>query len=187
MRSILTVAIAALLTLPAWPQAQPADPAGAADATEHPMAALGFLVGEWRGTGWIRMGPGEPHRFNQRETVETRLDGGVILIEGVGHDPENEDTIVHHAFAVLSYSAAEERYVMRAYRGLGDGQTLMVDAEAEVIDGALVWGYEHPQAGLMRYTIREDEEGRWHETGAMSRDGGETWFPFFEMTLERVE
>lgn len=187
MRPILAFAIAALLALPTGSHAQPADPADAPGAADNPMAALAFLVGEWQGTGWIRMGPGEPHRFVQHETVETRLDGGVLLIEGVGHDPDDEDAIVHHAFAVLSYSAAEERYVMRAYRGLGDGQTLMVDAEAEVIDGALVWGYEHPQAGLMRYTIREDEDGRWHETGEMSRDGGETWFAFFEMVLERVE
>lgn len=51
-------------------------------------------------------------------------------------------------------------------------------------DGAFVWGMETPM-GKMRYTIRLDAQGRWHETGEGSRDG-QAWTQFFEMTLTKA-
>lgn len=180
MRRLITLVALVLLALPV--AAQPSDSAAPAD----PMAPLEFLVGEWRGEGWMMFGPDQRHTFVQHESVEPRLGGDVLLIEGVGRATEDTSRVAHHAFAVLAYDPVTERYLMRAFRAGGPGGTQPVEAAASVEDGALVWGFEDPRAGRIRYTVRENEQGRWHEVGEMSRDGGETWYQFFETTLSRA-
>ena len=181
MRTLATIALSALMALPAAAQ-----PTGAAPASA-PMAPLAFLAGEWEGEGWMMFGPDQRHTFVQHESVEAKLGGDVLLIEGRGLASEDTSRVVHHALAVLAYDPAAERYLMRAFRAGGPGGTQVVEAEATVRDGSLVWGFEDPRAGQIRYTVREDEAGRWQEVGEMSRDGGETWFQFFGMTLTRAE
>ena len=54
------------------------------------MKAVAFLEGRWAGEGWIQMGPGPKEEFSQTEVIERKLDGGLLLIEGIGRsrDPE---------------------------------------------------------------------------------------------------
>ena len=171
-----------LLTLPfiyALQTALVAQPVMTPDSiTKEVMAKLEFLTGQWSGTGWIQMGR-EKHFFNQSENVIQKVNQSVIVIDGLGTDNETNQ-VIHQAFAVISYDKAAQKYLMRAYRGDGN----YIDADAEVApDGSFVWGFTHPQAGRMKYTIRMTD-GKWIETGEMSRDNT-TWFPFFEMTLSR--
>lgn len=175
MPRLIALALLALLAVPAAAQ-----PSG-------PMVPLAFLAGEWEGEGWIVLGPDQRHNFVQHETVTPKLGGDVLLIEGVGRAAEDTSRVVHNALAVLAYDPAVERYLMRAFRADGPDGTQPVEADVTVEGGALVWAFEAPQAGRIRYTIREDEAGRWHEVGEISQDGGATWFPFFEMTLTKVE
>lgn len=181
MRTVFFLLAACLFSAPS----ASAQTTASSDA-DSPMDPLAFLAGEWEGEGWMMVGPNQRHTFVQKEHVETRLDGNLMLIEGLGRASEDTSRVVHHAFAVVSYNAADGLYVMRAHRANGAG-TQSIDAEATVEDGAFVWGFDDPRAGTIRYTIREDADGRWFEIGEMSRDGGATWFQFFEMTLERVD
>ena len=70
---------------------------------------------------------------------------------------------------------------MRAYRA--DGQ--FIDAWIKPGEGGLTWSFDIPGMGTMRYTMRINEKGQWHEIGEMSRDSGTTWNQFFEMTLDK--
>jgi hypothetical protein len=45
---------------------------------------LDWLVGQWKGTGWIQMGPQGRKEFTQTETIQGKLDGLVLVIEGQG-------------------------------------------------------------------------------------------------------
>lgn len=138
-----------------------------------------FMEGTWKGSGWIRMGP-QKHEFIQTESVTAHANGTVLTIDGMGRDAANPDQIVHQAFAVISYDQAAGKYLMRAVRADGNH----VDADFAVQDdGSIVWGFEHPMAGQIRYTIRQ-EAGAWVENGEASRDG-KTWMPFLEMRLVR--
>jgi hypothetical protein len=154
-----------------------------ASASADSMKRVDFLVGTWKGESWIEYRPGERQTASMIETVESRLDGLVLTLEGVGRAEApgtGGEAIVHHAFAVLSYDAGAGRYQMRAVRK-GSGS---VDANVRAGDGMLEWGFEHPQAGKIRYTIRLNEKGQWFEIGERSTDGT-TWTKFFEMTLDR--
>jgi hypothetical protein len=145
------------------------------------MEKVGFMEGVWKGSGWIQMGPMR-HEFIQYETVSSRTQGAVLVIDGKGLNAEDTTEVVHDAFAVISYNLQEQKYVMRAYRGDGN----YVDADFEVKeDGSIVWGFSHPMAGQIRYTIR-NEDGKWTEKGEMSRDGS-NWMHFYQSTLERVD
>jgi hypothetical protein len=71
---------------------------------------------------------------------------------------------------------------MRAYRS--DGH--YVDVDITVGENGLVWQFEVPEMGKVRYTIRINERGQWVEYGEMSRDDGAHWHQFFTMTLDRT-
>lgn len=144
------------------------------------MAPLAWLAGEWHGRGSVQM-PAGREEADVVERVESRLDGRVLVIEGIGRDAAAgtaDARVVHHAFAILSYDPDAGQYVMRAFR---DGR--FVDAETRLEDGVFSWGFPVP-GGRIRYYIRDDG-GEWLETGEFSPDGA-NWRRFFEMRLKRV-
>lgn len=144
------------------------------------MAALPDLEGRWEGEGWIRRGPGEPHGILSEEIVESRLDGQILLIEGIHHSKDDPSLQVFHAFAVLSYDPAADTYRFRTHTEAGRGG----DFEARVEDGAFVWGHRDGDRRV-RYVLRIEDD-TWHEVGEFSQDG-ESWHQFFEMTVKRVK
>ena len=167
-------------TSPGQPQ-PPTAPAGQRDA----MKKLDFLIGQWKGEGWMEFAPGQRRTFKGNESVQSKLDGLLLAVEGVhyaGAGDKGQQVVVHSAFAVVSYDDKAKRYRFQAFTGRGTYE----DAEAKVSDGQLVWGMKIPQFGDVRYTIKLDDKGRWLEIGEVSRDGN-TWRKYFEMTLQRVE
>jgi len=149
------------------------------------MKKLNFLSGEWKGESWIEFVPGQRSTSVGTETVETKLQGLLLTLDGVHRrkigDKETED-IVHNAFTVVSYDDKAKRYRFQAYTDRGT----YTEAEAKVGDGQLQWGFRIPQFGEVRYTIKVTDKGRWSEIGEMSSDG-QQWRKFFEMNLERVK
>jgi hypothetical protein len=161
------------------PGQQPA-PAAQRDA----MKKLDFLVGEWKGEGWMEFAPGQRRTFQGTEVVRPKLDGLLLVIEGLhrGRVGEKEEAVVHTAFGVVSYDDRAKRYRFQAFTGRGNYE----DAEPKVSDGQLAWGMKVPGFGEVRYTMKLDDKGRWFEVGEVSQDGKE-WRKFFEMTLEQVK
>jgi hypothetical protein len=146
-------------------------------AQREAMKKLDFLVGQWKGDAWVEFGPGQRHKAIQTESVQMKLDGLLLLIEGLGKE---SGVTVHNALAVVSHDLKTGQYRIRAYRGDG----AWIDADTKLTPGALEWGFQDPRAGTIRFTIKI-ESGRWNEIGEASRDG-KTWHKFLEMNLERV-
>lgn len=149
-----------------------------ADPALDAMNALPRLEGRWEGAGWMRMGPGEPVRFVGEERVESRLDGRLLVVEGIHRTPDGSK-IVHHAFGVFSWDEKAKGYRFNTYvanRGGGDHV-------ARLEGGALVWDLagEGPKR---RFTITVEND-QWKEVGHLQRD--DEWLQFFEMTLKRVK
>jgi hypothetical protein len=152
-------------------------PPSASPVAREKMQALAFLVGEWQGVAWIQMGPSRRDEVSQREWVEWRAGGELLLIQGRG---VSNGSVVHDALATIIWDARAGRYEMWTYRaGSGSGRPTI-----EVGDQRIVWGLDVPN-GKVRYTIALDPEGRWVEKGEHSSDGGATWNEFFGMTLEK--
>ncbi len=153
------------------------------DSMREHMGAVEFMVGEWAGEGWVATGQDGPQKISSHETVEARLDGLVLVIEGVSESLE-EATLgekVHHAVGVLSWNEGEGVYGLRSH--LANGRT--GDFKGRIVDGAFLWGMEVPGRSI-HYSITIDDQGVWNEVGESSTDGA-TWRKFFEMTLRRVD
>lgn len=165
---------------PAAPAATPhSRPPGPDRATQKAaIARLGWMVGNWEGSGWIDT-PSGRRSFRQTETVESRLSGDVIVVEGRGYAGTPE-ALMFNALAVISYDDTAGKYAFRSWT-----QGHFTNAEANVLNGpALRWSMTFPDASI-RYTITQPEPGKWNEVGERTTDGGATWTQFFEMNLTK--
>jgi hypothetical protein len=145
------------------------------------MQRISFMEGDWAGGGWIALGPEGRRSFRGTEHVEMRLGGTVMLVEGrhwSASDGDSDGALVHHAFAVVS-AAADGGYSFQSWLVNRDGGIFSGRFE----EGAFIWGMSTPR-GEMRYIIRLDDQGRWHEIGEWQGEDGE-WRQFFEMTLTK--
>src|SRR5512145_2149422 len=142
----LTIAVAALLTGPL--AGQGTDPS----ATRSAIERLSPMVGRWRGEAWMAREGGQRVRTVMSETVERKLDGTVLLIEGLGQVPAEgggEPRVVHHALAVLSFEPRTGAYQMRSYLASG----LSGDFAVTLVDGGVRWSRDVP-GGTVRNTAR---------------------------------
>lgn len=143
---------------------------GAAPDHGGAMAKLDFLVGEWRGEGWIVTREGKRETFSSTEVIRRKLHDTALLIEGVHTNFE--------ALAVVTYDPKAGQYRWRSFTSRGGG----VDVEAKLTgDRTLEW---YPSQ-TSRYTIRIDDAGQWEEVGEYTRDDGKSWKQFFAMRLTR--
>jgi hypothetical protein len=156
-----------------------AEPQSAKEIQREEMKKLDWLVGRWKGSGWIDFGKHGRREFTQTESIESRLGGLVLVIEGTGKEKEGGAT-VHNALAVVSYDQRGQVFRWRAFTADG-GQT---DTKAKVASDTVMWELQIPQRGRMRYTIKRKENGGWFEVGEFSQDN-ESWEKFFEMTLQK--
>jgi hypothetical protein len=144
------------------------------------MKAFASWAGHWQGEGSIQMGPGEPKKSTVDERIEYKLDGMVILIEGVG---KANETIVHHALGVVSYDQISSQYKLRSYLKDGRSTNAWLSVTSE---NNYQWGFDTPQ-GKIRYTIAIDPVKKtWIEIGHFSADGN-NWQKFFEMNLKKID
>ena len=150
------------------------------------MKIFANWVGRWQGEGSMQMGPGEPRKSKVDEHIESKLDGMVLLVEGIGkaQDATKQEIVVHHALAVLSYDKNTEQYKFRSY--LKDGRS--TDAWIKPTgENTFQWGFDIPGRGKTRYSIVLDPVKKtWDETGEFSQDGT-TWMKFFSMHLTKTE
>ncbi|MGI9036067.1 MAG: hypothetical protein ACR2GD_08520 [Pyrinomonadaceae bacterium] len=146
---------------------------------QEALKKLDFLVGNWQGAGWIMLGQGKRETFTINETVQSKVNGTVLLVEGAGKNAENK--LVHNALAVLSFDAEKQNYRWHAFTLNGNS----VEVIPQVSDKKFVWGFRLPQ-GETRFTITLNEKGNWFEIGEFLPDGGKNWFKNFEMELKKV-
>lgn len=175
MRTML--AAAAMLALTGFRPALGQAPDGS--ASRAAIDKLAFMVGRWSGEAWMQRGPGSRVQTTMTETVERKLDGVVLQVEGLGKLADaNAPRVVHHAFAIISFDAQSGAYGLRSYIATGQ----FGDFTLTLIPGGVMWSREVP-GGRIRNTahIAGDE---WHEIGEFSRDGTQ-WTQIMEMRLRR--
>lgn len=141
------------------------------------MKKLDYMVGQWKGTGWMERQGGRV-TFEGTEMVQSKLGGLGILIEG--NFKNKEGVVVHETLAVLSYDEKAKNYNFRTYLANGS----VGDHILSLIEGGWQWGIQYPQGGAVRFTFKLTDKGDWFETGEFSQDG-KTWRKFLEMNLRK--
>ncbi len=127
-------------------------------AQRSAMQKLSFLIGKWVGEASVLRGPGEPVQLLQTEEASYKLDGLILLIEGVGRSKSNGQPVLQ-AFGIISYDDEAQTYRMRAFN---DGRYLETDVKLSPEGRELTWGFT---LGDIRTssTLRIDDKGEWTE------------------------
>jgi hypothetical protein len=147
----LVISVCALLTGTSFGQSLPN-----LDGQRAAMRKLNFLVGKWSGEGVMTRGPGGPMKVTQTEDVQFKLDGLLLLIEGVLRD--STGLVVARSFSTISYDAAVSKYRIRSY---DDGRYF--EADFRITASGFEWVYE---ARFLRVkdTALVNAVGEWAET-----------------------
>ena len=130
-------------------------PGNGAAAQRAAMEKLAFLAGHWAGPVTITRGPGEPLHLTQTETIEYKLDGLVLLVEGKSTGADGKAQF--SALATIAYDDASHAYHFRAYH---DGHYL--DTELSVPANGFSWGFAAGPAHILN-TMHLGEKGEWDE------------------------
>jgi hypothetical protein len=151
----------------------PQKPANVRQAKLEAMKKFERLLGKWSGSGTYYGNDGE-REFVQTESVESKLEGLVYIVEGSGMTLTGIN--VHQAFATISYDPEAKVYRFRTHTLEGAG----ADTFITPTDTGFTW---EVAGGKVRYTatVTPDE---WSETG--ERALGATWKKFIEFKLKRI-
>lgn len=159
------------------PTPAPQKTASTATVAER-MAPFAWLIGEWRGSGWMTIPDGSRHTFESLELVTPKLSGNAILIEGKHYHPGRPDQLVHDALAMITWDSRTKAYRFRSALATGQGG----DFPVEPTPNGFVWRIDTP-GGRIVYTVTH-QNGVWTERGTRTGPDGAT-SDFFEMTLRR--
>jgi hypothetical protein len=122
------------------------------------MRKLEFLVGKWTGDGRILRGAGESVEMIQTEVAEYKLDGLVLMIEGIGRNRADGKATLQ-ALGIISYDDETGTYHMRAYN---DGRYLETEVKLTEDGKGMVWGFALGEIKTSSM-LRMDENGDWTE------------------------
>ncbi len=145
------------------------------------MAKLSVMEGKWKGVGWRLNPDGSKSSSNIEESIISKLDRTVFLVEGIGS--LDDGTVVHHALGFIAFNPLTKAYTMKSFLTNG----LSMEANFEVVEPnrSFNWWFKDQRGGTIRYKVTFDKN-TWKEEGEYSRDG-QTWFKTLEMSLAKVE
>ena len=120
------------------------------------MKKLDFLAGKWAGEAHQLRGPGEMVALQQTEEAYYKLDGLVLVIEGIGRAAADGKLLLQ-ALGIITFDDETATYTMRAFN---DGRFL--ETEIKLIDRGMTWGFSLGQYRTSS-VLRLDDHGDWTE------------------------
>jgi hypothetical protein len=149
------------------------------EAQRAALKKLDFLVGKWSGEARILRGPGEPLELIQTEQAQYKLDGLILIIEGIGKI-KADGKVALQALGIVSYEDERETYRMRAYN---DGRYLETDLKLSENGKGMAWGF---RLGDIKTNsmLSINEKGEWTELTEIAI-GSEPARKFMELTVSR--
>ena len=144
------------------------------------MKKLDFLAGEWSGQASVARGPGVVLELEQSELAEFKLDGLVLMIEGVGRT-KSDDKLALQALGLISFDDASGVYRMRAYN---DGRWLETDVTLLEDGKSLSWGFSLGEIST-KSVLRINEQGEWTEFAEITI-GARSPQKLLELAVRRV-
>lgn len=183
MNHVRNLITALLVVVPITAAASETIPSPPEDQVQA-MSRLHHWIGLWHGDGWASTGPGQRQSFRITETVTARIASTVLFVEGRGTTKtvDGDELVTHDAVGLLSWDSKQKRYNFRTHDLRGQAR----DATLELgHDGRMRWGFRDERSdALLRFEIHVEDDS-WQQTGQISPDHGESWYPMLEMTLRR--
>jgi hypothetical protein len=133
------------------------------EAQRDAMKKLDFLVGKWAGEARLLRGPTETVELLQTEEARYKLDGLILVIEGVGRAKSGGQLFLQ-AFGIISFDDESGTYSLRAFN---DGRFLETQVKLLEECREMTWGFA---LGEIRTNsvLRINERGEWTELTEIS-------------------
>lgn len=127
------------------------------------MRKLSFLAGKWAGEARVLRAANEFAELSQTEEASYKLDGLLLMIEGVGRS-KADGKVVLQALGIVSYDDEARAYRMRAFN---DGRWLETEVKLAEDAKEIRWGFS---LGEIRTSsvLRINERGDWTELAEIS-------------------
>lgn len=122
------------------------------------MKKLGFLVGTWAGEARLLRGPGETVELIQTEEAQYKLDGLILMVEGIGRQ-KSDGKLALQALGFISYDDESGTFRMRAFN---DGRFLESEVTLWEESRGMDWGFVLGEIRT-KSTLRINEQGEWTE------------------------
>jgi hypothetical protein len=141
------------------------------------MKALGFLVGKWFGEARLLRGPDEWVELHQSEEARYKLDGLILVIEGVGRTKSDGHSLLQ-ALGIISFDDESGSYRIRAFN---DGRFLESEVKLMHQEKSLNWGFVLGNI-TTKSVLRINERGEWTELAEITM-GSEPPKKLLELTV----
>src|SRR5262249_7152800 len=151
------------------------------NAQRTAMKKLEFLVGKWNGEARLLRGSEQWMDMHQSEEAQYKLDGLILVIEGVGRTTSDGHSVLQ-ALGVISFDDETATYHMRAFN---DGRFLESEVKLLSPDKAISWGFALGQI-TTKSVLRINENGEWTELAEI-QIGSELPKTLLELTVRRVD
>jgi hypothetical protein len=122
------------------------------------MKKLGFLIGTWAGEARLLRAPTESVGLLQTEEAQYKLDGLIIVIEGIGRTESGGQPLLQ-AFGILSHDDEDGTYRLRAFN---DGRFLETQVKLLENGEGMTWGFSLGEI-TTNSVLRINERGEWTE------------------------
>jgi hypothetical protein len=122
------------------------------------MQKLAFLAGKWVGQAHLLRGATEFVELVQTEDAHYKLDGLVLVIEGVGRTASGSQPLLQ-AFGIISYDDEGGTYCLRAFN---DGRFLETEVRLLEQGKGMTWGFALGEIKT-KSVLRINERGEWTE------------------------
>jgi len=151
------------------------------NAQRAAMQRLAFLIGKWSGEARLLRGPGQWLDMNQTEDAQYKLDGLLLLIEGVGRSKSDGQQVLQ-ALGIISFDDETATYRMRAFN---DGRFLESEVKLLGEPNAITWGFSLGQYKT-NSVLRINALGEWTELAEITI-ASDPPKKLLELTVHRVK
>ncbi|MBV6457680.1 MAG: hypothetical protein HONBIEJF_00797 [Fimbriimonadaceae bacterium] len=152
---------------------------GPSPAEKAAIEKVGFLVGKWQGKGWVMEPSGAKADYTGTETVQMKLSGKALLVEGEFKDGEGK--VRHQTLAIITYDTKTSKYQFRTY--------LFNQPEAVhdliLTEDGFTWELKPNNTTKVRFNMTGKAKQEWIETGEVLIEGRPP-MKFMEMNLKKV-
>ena len=143
------------------------------------MQKLDFLIGTWAGAARLLRGVGEVVELSQTEEARYKLDGLILMIEGIGRN-RSDGKAALQAVGLISYDDETGTYHMRAFN---DGRWLETEVKLADSGRGLAWGFALGEIKT-RSTLTINGKGEWTELAEVTV-GSQPARKLMELTVRR--
>jgi hypothetical protein len=151
------------------------------DAQRAAMKKLAFLVGKWAGEARLLRSPVEWAELHQTEEAYYKLDGLILVIEGIGREKSGGRSLLQ-ALGIISFDDENRKYLMRAFN---DGRFLETQVELLEEGKGMTWGFVLGDVKT-NSVLRINESGEWTELAEIAI-GSEPHRKLLELTVGRAK